>query len=198
MNTIYKSEKSLLLAVLAVVALSVVVVGAVADSSEAATADATSIYGDADLPLRTIDFDVTLGNESYMKNTDYLFNYVAAEIPTDEEGLEQYVKDHYSKFWTASFDFSKSFENGIWAYGNDAVIAVTFYFSDGSASDIGTIQASKTVCYPVFEVNGYPYVADVVCTPDLWPSNGKYCYPVQVEAVIYSSLFNTDHDYNQV
>ncbi len=195
MNTTYKSEKSLLLAVLAVVALSVVVVGAVADSSDAATTD-TSIYGGEDLPLRTIDFDVTLGYESYMWNPDYYFNYVAAEFPGDDFF---YGAAPYTQFWTASFDFSDSIPRGYtWAYGNDAVIAVTFYFSDGSATDIGNIKASKTVCYPVFEVNGIPYVEDVICTPDLWPSDGKYCYPVQVEAIIYSSLYNDTGVNNQV
>jgi hypothetical protein len=190
MNTAYKSEKLTLMAVVAVLALSVVFIGAIADGSDAAKAQGDDVYGGAELPVRNIDFDVTLGYESYLFNPDYYFNYVAAEVDNsqffyDEEG------NPCVKFWTASFDFSNSIPDGkYWPYGSDAVIAVTFYFSDGTESDIGNIKASKTVCYPVFEVNGIPYVEDVICTPDLWPSDGRYAYPVQVEAVIYTSLFN--------
>gem|GEM_PF-3573067 len=145
------------------------------------------VYAGADLPQRSIEFDVVLG---------YEYSAASSEYPSGgpfEDGIP------HSRYWTASFDFSGSIEDGFfWPYGDDAVIGVTFYFSDGSASDIGTVKASKTVCYPVFEVDGRPYVADVVCTPDLWPSDGKYCYPVQVEAVIYSPLYNDTGVNNQV
>ncbi len=178
MNTVYKAEKSLLAAVLAVLAVSAVFIGLAAIDSDAATATADDPYAGADLPQRSIDFDVTLGYEYYALSEQY---------PDDE--FFNYCYPH-SQYWVASFDFSDSIQEGrYWPYGNDAVIAVTFYFSDGSADDIGNIKASKTVCYPVFEVNGVPYVEDVICTPDLWPSEDN-AYPVQVEAVIYTTLYN--------
>lgn len=194
MNTTYKSERSMLLAVLAVVALSVVVVGAIADTSDAKPTD-TSIYGNSDLPVRTIDFDVTLGYESYKWAPAYYFNYVADEFPDD---AFFYNVTPYSQFWTASFDFSNSIPEGkYWPYGNNAVIAVTFFF-EGGADGLGSYTTSKTICYPVFEVNGCPYVEDVICTPDLWPTDGSSVYPVQVEAIIYSPLYNDTGVNNQV
>ena len=175
MNTAYKMEKSLLVAVLAILAVSAVFVGAIASESTDAAKDVKEVYGSADLPQRSIDFDVTLG---------YDYNALSEVDPMANEAFP------HTQYWVASFDFSKSINRGYyWPYGNDAVIAVTFYFSDGTADDIGNIKASKTVCYPVFEVNGIPYVENVICTPDLWPSEDNV-YPVQVEAVIYTTLYN--------
>ncbi len=168
MNTAYKMEKSLLAAVLAILAVSMVFVG-IAAEAEAATGDATS---SVDYPQRTIEFDTVLGYE-----------YLALSETNPEY-------DH-TQYWTASFDFSDSIDDGkYWPYGNDAIIAVTFYFSDGSNNDVGSIAASKTLCYPVYQLeDGSIYVEDVCCTPDLWPSEDNV-YPVQVEAVIYTTLYN--------
>jgi hypothetical protein len=163
-------EKSLLAAVLAILAVSMVFVGIAATESDAAVKNVDP-YDGADLPQRTIEFETTLGYEYY----------ALSEV---NPGYD------HTQYWTASFDFSDSIEDGkYWPYGNDAIIAVTFYFSNGSDNDVGSIKASKTLCYPVYCINGVPYVEDVCCTPDLWPSEDNV-YPVQVEAVIYTTLYN--------
>ncbi len=175
MNTAYKMEKSLLVAVLAILAVSAVFVGVVASENT----DAATDY-DGDLPLRTIEFETTLGY-------DY---YALSEV---DPGYD------HKQYWTASFDFSDSIPDGkYWPYGSDAIIAITFYFSDANnANDFGSIQASKTLCYPVYQLaDGSIYVEDVCCTPDLWPSADNV-YPVQVEAVIYTTLYNDTADNGQ-
>ncbi len=141
------------------------------------------VYAGADLPQRSIEFDVVLG---------YEYSAASAE-GLSEEPFEDDIP--HSRYWTASFDFSDSIPDGkYWPYGDDAAIAVTFYF-EGGADGLGSYTTSKTVCYPVFEVNGRPYVEDVICTPDLWPTDGSSVYPVQVEAIIYTSVYN-DTAYN--
>ncbi len=103
----------------------------------------------------------------------------------------------HSEYWTVSFDFSETLAGDEpWPFGDDAVLAVTFYFTNGSVSDIGTVKASKTVCYPVFEVNGRPYVEDVICTPDLWPSECN-AYPCYAEAVLYITVPSDTYDNGQ-
>ncbi len=168
MNTAYKSEKSLFAAILAVIAVSAIVLAAVpAAMSDADTAVDKEFSEQTGLPQRNIDFDVTLGYDYYP---------ISEVAPACD----------YSKFWTVSFDFSESILEGkAWPYRNQANMAVTFFFSDGASN----IISSKQVCYQVFEVDGMPYVEDIVCTPDLWPNvNGQSAYPVYVEAFIYYYL----------
>ena len=167
MTTAYKSEKSLFAAILAVLAVSVVVLAAIPAMTDADTAVDKEFSEQTGLPQRNIEFDVTLGYDYYQ------LSEVAPVVD-------------YSQFWTVSFDFSESILDGkAWPYRNQANMAVTFYFSDGASN----IISSKQVCYQVFEVDGMPYVEDIVCTPDLWPAEaGESAYPVYVEAFIYYYL----------
>ncbi len=116
--------------------------------------------------------------------------------------------DH-TGYWNLSFDFGDSIpDGGYWPYGNDAVMAVKFYFSDGgNLADMyaynygaGNMYSSEYVVVPVFEFNGMPYVEDVLCTPDLWPvgpDGTMYAYPVQAEAVLYTDVYNEDDDFDK-
>ena len=116
--------------------------------------------------------------------------------------------DH-TGYWNLSFDFGDSIpDGGRWPYGNGAVMAVKFYFSDGgNLADMyaynygaGNMYSSEYVVVPVFEFNGMPYVEDVLCTPDLWPvgpDGTMYAYPVQAEAVLYTGVYNEDDDFDK-
>jgi hypothetical protein len=171
MNATRRVEKSTVMAIFAVLAISAVLLGAI-PTADAAVDDSQSA------PQKLWKFDLTLGNT---------------------EGPDG---DH-SQYWTASFDFGDN--NGKWPYGDKAVMAVKFYFSDGGlvgdkyyyGCDAGNMYSSEYVVVPVFEFNGMPYVEDVQCTPDLWPvgpDGTMYAYPVQAEAVLYTDLYNEDDD----
>jgi hypothetical protein len=134
-------------------------------------------------PLPTYDFAVNLGYGSE---------------------VDDYYVDH-SQYWEAYFVFDTVGTE--WTYGDKAVMAVKFFFSDGSEiADTygiygsGSLYASDYVLVPVFEVDGRPYVEPVVCTPDLWPvadDGSILAYPVMAEAVLYTSVHNEDDDNNK-
>ena len=138
-------------------------------------------YSAGDMPLRNWDLGLTLGYDA----------------PVDDA--------YHTQYWTASFDFSEN--NGKWPHGDNAVMAVRFFFSDGGnigdrygVANAGHMYVSDYCKVPVFEVDGKPYVEPVVCTPDLWPvavDGSILAYPVQAEAVLYTSLYNEDGDNDQ-
>ena len=172
MNAMKRVGSSSVMAALAVFAVFMVVLSAI-PTTDAATATAGN-----EQPLRNWDLGLTLGYDA----------------PVDDA-------DH-TQYWTASFDFDDNY--GKWPYGDKAVMAVKFFFSDGgnigdkySVTSAGKMYSSEYVTVPVFEVDGKPYVEPVVCTPDLWPTaddGSILAYPVQAEAVLYTSVYNEDDD----
>ncbi len=140
---------------------------------------------DPGVPVRNVGFGMTLGYDKPAGDVDH------------------------TGYWNLSFDFTGSIPDGkYWPYGNDAVMAVKFFFSDGgNLADAyaynrgaGSLYSSEYVVVPVFEFNGMPYVEDRLCTPDLWPvgpDGTMYAYPVQAEAVLYTPLYNEDDDFDK-
>ena len=173
MNAMKRVGSSSVIAALAVLAVFVVVLSAIPTTDAARATDAGN-----EQPLRNWDLGLTLGYDT----------------PVDDA-------DH-TQYWTATFDFDEN--DGKWPYGDNAVMAVKFFFSDGgdigdkySVSSAGKMYSSEYVTVPVFEVDGKPYVEPIVCTPDLWPVADDGCrlaYPVQAEAVLYTSVYNEDDD----
>ncbi len=146
------------------------------------TAGLMAPHSAGEMPLRNWGLGLTLGYDA----------------PVDDA-------DH-AQYWTASFDFSENY--GKWPYGDKAVMAVRFFFSDGGGIadtygvyGLGSLYASDYVLVPVMEVYGTPYVEPVVCTSDLWPVAGDgriLAYPVMAEAVLYTSLYNEDGEDDKV
>lgn len=173
MNATKRVGSSSVAAILAVFAVFAVVVSAIPAIDAATAGDASN-----EKVLTNWDLGLSLGYEAPVEDADH------------------------TGYWAASFDFSDN--EGKWPYGNDAVMAVKFFFSDGnniadrySVSSSGKMYSSEYVVVPVFDVNGQPYVSDVYCTPELWPTNDAgeiLAYPVQAEAVLYTDLYNEDDD----
>ncbi len=130
------------------------------------------------LPVPFVDFRIKLGYDPLPFGSGVPENYRA-----------------HDEYWTLSVDFAGSIPDGYsWPYGDGAYLKVTFYFcKDGSsawkdARDVPDIIA-KTVNVPVYDVNGMPFVNDVLCTPDMWPDeSGAGVYPVYAEAILLYRL----------
>ncbi len=127
-----------------------------------------------------IPFEVTLGYDFYALSEQY-------------PGSEFFYNVPHMEYWNTSFDFSEIIAGDReWSYGDDAIAAVTYFFP-GSDDSIDGLIASDTVYYPVFEVNGMPFVNDMVCTPDLWPSESN-TYPVKIEVELFTVLDDDSDD----
>lgn len=173
MNATKRVGSSSVIAALAVLAVFVVVLSAIPTIDAARATDAID-----EQPLRNWDLGLTLGYDTPVEYADH------------------------TEYWTATFDFDENY--GKWPYGDKAVMAVKFFFSDGGnigdkygVSSAGEMYSSEYVTVPVFEVDGKPYVEPIVCTPDLWPTAADgsiLAYPVQAEAVLYTSVYNEDDD----
>jgi hypothetical protein len=177
MNAMKRVGSSSVMVALAVFAVFAVVLSAIPTADAATATDAGN-----EQPLRYWDLGLTLG---------------APENGTD-----------HTQYWTASFDFDGN--DGKWPYGDNAVMAVKFFFysPDSQVSDrysissAGQMYSSDYVTVPVFVgTDGKPCVDDIICSPDLWPTdddgNPLACYPVQAEAVLYTSVYNEDDDFDK-
>ena len=97
MNATRRVDKTTVMAIFDVLAISAVLLGAI-PTVDAAADDSQNA------PQKLWKYDLTLGNT---------------------EGPDG---DH-SEYWTTSFDFGDN--TGKWPYGDKAVMAVKFFFSDG-------------------------------------------------------------------
>jgi hypothetical protein len=183
-------------------AVAVIAVLAVSAPSDAAPSTEEGI------PVPFVDFEITLGYEEMnyrvgdpTLHPEYEMSDPCVFADMDYNYLAQV------DYWTLSVDFSKSVigtgplgQRAVaynepayyWPYGNDAYMKVTFFFNKegGSADPNGSWYGvpdlvSRSINVPVFEVDGMPYVNDVLCTPLLWPTEeGVSVYPVYAEAML--------------